>query len=106
MINYLLFNSGSSPMSWHLSSSAAWITATPSSGIIYPSSTGSVNVNTNNVATTLPVGAYTASLQFVNDTNPSVITRVITLNVTPFTILAVVPTTPESFTGHVGGPFS
>jgi hypothetical protein len=92
-------------MDWHLSSSAAWITAAPSSGIIYPSSTGSVNVYTNAAANTLPVGTYSASLQFVNDTNPAVITRVITLTVTPFTILEVVPITPESFTGHVGGPF-
>ena len=93
-------------MSWHLSSSAAWITATPSSGVIYPSMTGSVYVSTNAVANTLPVGTYSASLQFVNDTTPAIVTRVITLTATPFTILIVTPTTPESFTGHVGGPFS
>ena len=93
-------------MTWRVVSHSSWITASPISGTIQPSSSGSVFATINNIANTLPVGTHTASLQFINDTNPATATRVITLNVTPFTRLVVVPITSETFSGRFGGPFS
>lgn len=108
-MTYTLFNSGSIPLTWQLVSNAAWISASPLSGSIQPQTTGSVIVNVNTTASTLPVGNYSASLQFVNSTNQGTTTRWVSLVVNPSSgsaILSVIPTSAVIFTGQVGGPFT
>ena len=108
-MTYTLFNSGSIPLTWQLVSNATWISASPSSGSIQPQTTGSVIVNVNATASALPVGNYSASLQFVNTTTQGTTTRWVSLIVNPpsgSAILSVTPTSTVIFTGQVGGPFT
>jgi hypothetical protein len=67
-----------------------------------------VSVNTN--GTTLPVGSYSGSLSFVNNSGgQGNTTRNIYLGVTPTTgsaVMSVLPTSAMVFTGPVGGPFA
>ena len=107
-MKYTLFNSGSIPLTWELVNNTTWISAYPMSGSILPQLTGSVDVNINIIANTLPIGNYTSSLQFINKTNQGTTTRLITLVINPpsgVAILSVYPTSTVIFTGPVGGPF-
>lgn len=108
-MTYTLFNSGSIPLTWQLVSNAAWISASPLSGSIQPQTTGSVIVNVNATASTLPVGNYSASLQFINSTNQGTTNRWVSLIVNPpsgSAILSVTPISTAIFVGKVGGPFT
>ena len=107
-MKYTLFNSGSIPLIWELVNNTTWISAYPMSGSILPQLTGSVDMNINVIANTLPIGNYTSSLQFINRTNLGTTTRLISLIINPpvgSAILSVYPTSTIIFTGPAGGPF-
>ncbi|GEM_PF-190851 len=97
---YALTNSGTSTLNWTLVNTSAWLSASPTGGVLVaggPSTT--VTASLNPAATNLPAGSYTANLWFTNLNDGFAQRRQFTLDViTPPSITAQ-PTNLTVFAG-------
>ena len=65
---YSLTNSGAGAFGWQLSNSPAWLTVSPTNGVLVADGQMAVTVSLNSAASTLAVGSYHADLIFSNQT--------------------------------------
>jgi alpha-N-arabinofuranosidase len=66
---YYLQNNGTAPLNWSASSSATWMSITPTSGTLSPGASTNVFVSTNATAASLPAGVYSNTIVFANTTD-------------------------------------
>ena len=99
-----LSNANNSALSWQVGASAAWLTLTPTNGILAAGATTNVTVQLTAAASNLWVGTYTATLNFSNTTVPAILPVTVTLQAT--SPLLVGGLTPSGGSGPEGGPFT
>ena len=79
--NLVLSNAGASSLQWNLVNTSSWLNISPGNGTLAAGTSGTVTASLNATANTLPVGAYSASVLFTNQTTHATQTRVFTLAV-------------------------
>ncbi|MEI7534134.1 MAG: immunoglobulin domain-containing protein [Verrucomicrobiae bacterium] len=102
--NLTLTNIGAGALTWSLSSTSAWLNASPLSGTLPVGAQSYVAISPASAANTLPVGTYTTFLVFSNQTSSVAQSRTVTLQVLP--VFGVTPSNGFASSGMVGGPFS
>lgn len=106
-VDYVLTNSGSTPINWTAGATANWVTLSSNSGTLAPSVSSTLTISINADANSLAVGNHSGFLTITNTTNGSgTTTRAFAITVNPLGTLAVSPNTDFSSSGTVGGPFS
>jgi PKD repeat protein/endonuclease/exonuclease/phosphatase family metal-dependent hydrolase len=81
--NYTLSNGGDSNLTWSVTHSGAWVTVSPTNGILAAGTSTNVTVSINATANSLAVSSYTDSVLFTNLTNAAgTTTRSVNLTVT------------------------
>jgi subtilase family serine protease len=79
----VLTNLGTAALSWTLANPAPWLSASPAGGTIPTGGFATVNLTVNsNIASAMPVGAYTATIWFTNLTDGVAESFQFTLNLT------------------------
>ncbi len=77
-----LTNSGASTLSWSLSNTSLWLSASPVGGVLVPGgAAGMVTASLNPAANTLAAGVYTANVQLVDTSTGLAQTRQFTVQV-------------------------
>ena len=66
---YVLSNTGSQTLEWAAEYEAPWLTLSATGGMIAPGASVSITASPNIDASSLPVGAHSAQLRFVNRSN-------------------------------------
>ena len=66
---YLVANAGNAPMTWSVSNTTGWLTASPAGGTLAAGGTTSVTASITPAANSLPLGDYSDTLSFTNLTN-------------------------------------
>ncbi len=66
---FTVTNSGSNSLSWNLTSSATWITVSPTNGTLAAGAGTSVSVTISSIATNFPLGTTNAIIWFTNQTS-------------------------------------
>lgn len=79
--NLTLTNVGASTLQWSLVNPSSWLNVSPSSGTLAASASSTVTASLNATAYSLPVGSYSASVLFSNQTTHATQTRAFTLTV-------------------------
>lgn len=81
-VSFGLTNTGSASLNWSLSYTSAWLTVTPTSGVLTPGGpANTVQATIGPAANSLPLGTHTATLWFSNQTSSFVQARMVTLSV-------------------------
>ena len=100
---YTLSNSAPTSLTWQVSLSDDWMSASTTNGTLSPGASTQLTVSLNDLAYQLPAGNYSFSLFFENADTPVIQQRMIVLQTQPSLQAA---TTNWVITGPVGGPFS
>lgn len=80
-LDFSLTNSGTSSLSWSLINTSQWLTASASAGSLAAGSPATnVSISLNAAADNLPLGLYSSSILFSNQTTHAVRTRQFTLS--------------------------
>jgi hypothetical protein len=81
-VYFTLTNSGTSALSWTLINTSAWLTATPSGGILTPGgAASSVSVAVGTAANSFALGMYPVTVGFTNQTTGGGQSRTFTLSI-------------------------
>ncbi len=103
---YMLTNSGETPLSWMASKTQAWVDLSATTGSLAAGDAMSVIVSINAEANSLLAGGYEDLVRFTNtSTGNGDTTREVLLTVQGPGILEVNPTGDLVFSGYIGGPF-
>ena len=101
---FSLTNAGPAPITWSLTNSAPWLTASPQSGSLTPGGPAAlVMVKLNTTASNLPPALYNTTLFFTNITTGIVRSRLFSLTINE--PLQIGPATGFAAAGNVNGPF-
>ncbi len=106
---YQLSNTGTQPMNWTASKTAAWVSLSQTSGSLNPGQSTTVDVSINSSANSLAAGTYNDTVSFNNATSGvGNTTRAVTLTVNPIPpgVLSVSPAGGLTSSGYQYGPFS
>ncbi len=105
---FTLSNAGGAEVKWQASKSSLWVVLSETSGTLQAGESTTVNVLIGVIATTLPPGTHTDTVNFVNTSNGNGSTsRDVTITVNaPGGALQVSPAGGFESTGNTGGPFS
>ena len=76
-----LTNVGASSLQWSLINTSSWLNVSPGNGTLVAGAKTTVTASLNNAANALPIGTYSASLLFSNQTTHVTQTRAFTLTV-------------------------
>ena len=103
---YQLKNTGLDSLVWGIDKDAYWLDLDEEFGTLDPNETATVTVSINSNADTLPAGAHTDTLTFVDITNDQIQTREVVLTVIGLQgLLYVTPAENFESVGVIGGPF-
>ena len=89
--SYWLTNAGAIPLAWSANSREAWVTVSPTQGLLAPNTATQVVVALSSAANALPGGVYRGSVLFSNATSFKRRARDLTLSVVPRARVFVVP---------------
>ena len=104
---FTLTNTGIAPLTWSVTNTAAWLSASPGGGTLAPGASTSVTATLNAAAASLASGSFAGTLTFTNATNGlGNTTRPVALTVLPAGDLVVTPGTNLNAGGPFGGPFT
>jgi hypothetical protein len=102
--NFAVSNAGITSLNWSLVNTSAWLTVSPAGGTLLPGASSPVVASINGAASGLPLGVYSSSLLFSNQTSQITQNRQVGLNVVD--PLRVTPAAGFIAGGPVGGPFT
>jgi subtilase family serine protease len=101
---FLLTNASSSPLTWSLVNTSAWLKVSATNGTLAAAVQTTLACSLTAAASNLAVGNYTATLTFSNWTSQVAQAGLFTLQVNQPLVLS--PTNGFTASGPVGGPFS
>jgi len=101
---FMLTNASGAAMNWMLGNTALWLNVSPGSGNLVTGGQTTVTVTLSSAAYSLPIGTYSATIWFTNETSGAALPRQFTLQV--LQPLVVSPTYGFTSSGPVDGPFS
>lgn len=78
----MLTNVGAVSLKWSLVNTSSWLNVSPGNGTLAVGGSGTVTASLNAAADSLPIGSYSASVLFTNQTTGITQTRLFTLTVT------------------------
>ena len=101
---FTLTNTSAGALTWSVGNPAAWLSASPSGGVLPAGSSTNLIVSLDSASSNLAPGLYTANFAVTNVTSNFV-------HLLPFSLqvhdpLVIVPTNGFNSAGPVGGPFS
>jgi hypothetical protein len=104
---FTLTNLSTTPLSWTLGNTSAWLNALTTSGVLATGGSAAVVVSFNAAAYSLPVGTNTGTILFTNLQDGIVQARQFVLQVqTPPDPLQIIPSSGFTSSGYIGGPFT
>jgi len=101
---FMLTNASGGSLNWMLANTSVWLNVSPGSGNLVTGGQTTVTVNLSSAAYSLPIGTYSATIWFTNETSGAALPRQFTLQV--LQPLVVSPTYGFTSSGPVDGPFS
>ncbi|MGD1087417.1 MAG: protease pro-enzyme activation domain-containing protein [Verrucomicrobiota bacterium] len=102
--NFVLTNASSSPLTWSLVNTSAWLNISATSGTLAVAAQTNLTCSLTAAAGNLAVGTYTANLTFSNWTSAAALAALFTLQVNQ--PLVVSPTNGFAASGPIGGAFN